>query len=72
MVTIKKQQATAIVVIVVSGDNVFNKTPVDDANSSLLSKLLISSSPICDNCCSAPIGIRLLPAGDELMQPPIV
>lgn len=54
--------------MVVNGDATCDKTPVVSLLPPVKKSFSSPNGDIC--CCSAPIGIRLLPAGDELMQPP--
>lgn len=66
MVTTSKQAATAIDVIVVKADPKCDNKPVD----SLPLPAIKASSATGDSCCSAPLAMRRLPAGDEFIQPP--
>lgn len=67
MVTTSKQAATAIDVIVVKAEPKCDNKPVE----SLPLPIRASSATDDSCCCSAPLAIRRLPAGDELMQPPV-
>lgn len=65
MVTTNRQAATAIDVIAVKAEPKCDIKPVES-----LPPPMRASSATDDSCCSAPLAIRRLPAGDAFMQPP--
>lgn len=67
MVTTSRQAATAIDVIAVKADPKCDSKPVE----SLPLPIRASSATDDSCCCSAPLAMRRLPAGDALIQPPV-